>query len=182
MGGNAEVSQPPHGIMDLQPQSADWGLVILSLLIVLFLVFVGYWLYRRYQSRQKARPTGPLSSRAAAADPWTLLDQRWAQLQIANPWTRENCEEFFFQLSFMLRQALELRTGLPITGQTLAETRRSLEKNLSLSANFQQELLQFLSQAEQLKFAGLWIDAAESSVWQQKVKGWLDQIRSGALS
>jgi hypothetical protein len=69
-----------------------------------------------------------------------------------------------------------------VTGQTLAETKASFEKSPALSANFQQDLIKFLSLSEQLKFAGQWLSAAESSEWQEKVKAWMEKLRHGALS
>ncbi|WP_141735427.1 hypothetical protein [Oligoflexus tunisiensis] len=175
----ADAPQLPHGIMGLQPQAFPWITVILLGLGLLGLAFLGWFLWKRWKTKtaRKPVPTAP-----APQDPWLRLDEALQSLEIKEPWSREACEEYFFRLSFILREALELRTGLPITGQTLAETKQSLEKSPALSANFQQDLIKFLSLAEQLKFAGQWLSAAESMAWREKVKAWMDEFRRGALS
>ncbi len=175
----AEAPQLPHGIMGLQPQAFPWMTVILVSLAVLLLVLIGwyFWKTRRLKAGNSTRMV-----EQQPRDPWTDLVQKLNDLKVQEPWSREASEEYFFRLSFILREALELRTGLPITGQTLAETKRSLEKSPALSANFQEDLIKFLSLADQLKFAGQQLNAAESMEWREKVKAWLDQIRSGAHS
>ncbi len=175
----AEAPQLPHGIMGLQPQAFRWMTVILVSLAVLLLVLIGwyFWKHRRHKSKSPTRLGETLTR-----DPWADLGQKLNDLTAQEPWGREASEEYFFRLSFILREALELRTGLPITGQTLAETKRGLEKSPALSANFQEDLIKFLSLADQLKFAGQQLNAAESMEWREKVKAWLDQIRSGAHS
>jgi hypothetical protein len=174
-----DAPQLPHGIMGLQPQAFPWMNVILIGLGLLLLGLIGWYLWKRL-FRKTQKPSGPAPS--VPRDPWASVDQALESLAIQEPWTRQACEDYFFRLSFVLREALELRTGLPVTGQTLAETKRSLEKSPALSANFQEDLIKFLSLADQLKFAGQWLDAAESMEWREKVKAWIDQLRRGALS
>lgn len=175
----ADAPQLPHGIMGLQPQAFPWMPVILLGLGLLMLGLIGWFLWKRLRQRTvtQTSPAAPLP-----ADPWPKLDHVLESLEIKEPWTREACEDYFFRLSFVLREAVELRTGLPITGETLAETKRSLEKSPALSANFQEDLIKFLSLADQLKFAGQWLNATESMEWREKVKAWIDQLRRGALS
>lgn len=171
--------QLPHGIMGLQPQAFPFGFVVLLSLSLLLVTLLGWLLWKQLRRKSAAVNTGPSM---APTDPWSRLAQALESLETSEPWNRESCEEFFFRLSFVLRQALELRTGLPVTGQTLAETKASFEKSPALSANFQQDLIKFLSLAEQLKFAGQWLNAAESSEWREKVKAWMEQLRQEALS
>lgn len=175
----AEAPQLPHGIMGLQPEAFPWMTLVLVGLGLLLLGLIGWFLWKRL--RRKTSPQTPVVA-PPARDPWAELDQKLNDLAIQEPWNRELCEDYFFRLSFVLREALELRTGLPITGQTLAETKRSLEKSPALSANFQEDLIKFLSLADQLKFAGQWLNAAESMEWREKVRAWIDQFRRGALS
>jgi len=175
----AAAPQLPHGIMGLQPQAFPWTFVVLLSLGLLLVALLGWFLWKQLRRQTAARPA---ASSMAPLDPWSRLAQILESLEIKEPWNRESCEDFFFRLSFVLREALELRTGLPVTGQTLAETKASFEKSPALSANFQQDLIKFLSLSEQLKFAGQWLSAAESSEWREKVKAWMEQLRHGALS
>jgi hypothetical protein len=156
-------------------------LIGLGAAIVILLSILAFFILRRWRRRGDLPVKMAEPSQVPPVDPWTLLDQRWLALKRPEPWTREASEEFFFQLSFVLRQALELRTGLLITGQTLAETKQTLQKSAALSANFQQELLKFLSLAEQLKFAGQILDWDKAEAWQLQVEAWITQIRHGAL-
>jgi hypothetical protein len=174
-----DAPQLPHGMMGLQPQAFPWMAVILFGLGLALLGLIGWFLWK-YLRRQTVK--APAFTSPQPTDPWARLEQDWQGLVIAEPWTRETCENFFFRLSFLLREALELRTGLPISAQTLVETRHSLEKSRALSANFQEDLIKFLSLADQLKFAGQWLSAAESIEWREKVKTWMDQLRREALS
>jgi hypothetical protein len=175
----AGTPQLPHGIMGMQPQAMPWMSVILWSLGFLLLVLIGWFLWTRLRRKALKKP---IAAAVSPVDPWVQLEQKLQTLDIREPWSREACEDFFFQLSFVLREALELRTGLPITGQTLAETKKSLEKSPALSANFQQDLIKFLSLSEQLKFAGQWLSANESVEWREKVKSWMEQLRRGVLS
>jgi hypothetical protein len=153
--------------------------VILIGLGLLLVALTAFYVWKHLRRRAALKPQ---TTATRAEDPWQRLQLSVDQLPLAEPWTREACEDFFFRLSFALREALELRTGLPITGQTWAETKRSLEKSSALSANFQEDLIKFLSLADQLKFAGQWRDAAESLEWREKVKAWIHELRRGALS
>jgi thiol:disulfide interchange protein len=175
----ADAPQLPHGMMGLQPQAFPWMTVILIGLGLALLGLIGWFLWKHLR-RKVVKP--PAFTPPLAADPWARLERDWEGLAISETWTREACENFFFRLSFLLREALELRTGLPISAQTLVETRQSLEKSRALSANFQEDLIKFLSLADQLKFAGQWLSAAESIEWREKVKTWMDQLRREALS
>jgi thiol:disulfide interchange protein len=171
--------QVPHGIVGLKPQAFPWMTFILIGLGLLLLALIAFYVWRHMRRRAALKPR---TLAPAAEDPWQRLVMSVDKLAPAEPWTREACEDFFFRLSFVLREALELHTGQPITGQTWAETKRSLEKSPALSANFQEDLIKFLSLADQLKFAGQWRDAAESLEWWEKVKAWILQLRRGALS
>lgn len=171
--------QLPHGIMGLQPQPFPWMTVILIGLGLVLLALIAFYAWTHLRRRASLKPE---TAAPRPEDPWQRLELSVDGLSLAEPWTREACEDFFFRLSFALREALELRTGLPITGQTWAETKRSLEKSPALSANFQEDLIKFLSLADQLKFAGQWRDAAESLEWREKVKAWIHELRRGALS
>ncbi|HET9235877.1 MAG TPA: hypothetical protein VFO10_01420 [Oligoflexus sp.] len=175
----AGSSQLPHGIMGLQPQSFPWMTVILIGLGLVLLALIAFLVWKHLRSGAALKPE---TAALRPEDPWQRLELSMDGLSLAEPWTREACEDYFFRLSFALREALELRTGLPITGQTWAETKRSLEKSPALSANFQEDLIKFLSLADQLKFAGQWRDAAESQEWREKVKAWIHELRRGALS
>lgn len=171
--------QLPHGIMGLQPQPFPWMTVILIGLGLVLAAVIAFFVWKHLRRRAALTPQ---TVAPRPEDPWQRLEQSVDGLTVAEPWTRETCEDYFFRLSFALREALELRTGLPITGQTWSETKRSLEKSPALSANFQEDLIKFLSLADQLKFAGQWRDAAESQEWREKVKTWIQDLRRGALS
>jgi hypothetical protein len=171
--------QLPHEILGLKPQPFPWMTVILFGLGLLLLALIAFYVWRYWRRRAALIPQTAVP---APEDPWQRVEMSVDKLSPAEPWTREACEDFYFRLSFALREALELRTGLPITGQTWSETKRSLEKSPALSANFQEDLIKFLSLADQLKFAGQWRDAAESQEWREKVKAWIHELRRGALS
>jgi hypothetical protein len=151
------------------------------LALVLLASFVLRSLWRRWRRlrAQQASLTAPLGE--VSRDPWDNLEHVWSSLRPREPWDRLAGEEFFFQLSFVLRQALELRTDLPLTGQTLSESEHSLETYPLFSANLKQDLVKFLRLAEQLKFAGAELSLDDALTWQSNVKKWLELLRKGEL-
>lgn len=179
MDAAPETAQIPHGIMGLQPRPVPWGSILLGAVLLVLLLVLAYFLWQRWQQRRSRRVPVPSP---LPMNPWDRLLLHMQALAAAPNWQRTDSEEFFFQLSFALREGLELATGLPITGQTLAETRLSLGKSPRLSANFQEELIKFLGLAEQLKFAGRALDPTEAMEWREKVQGWLEQLRAETLS
>lgn len=182
MGSSTEVSQPPHGIMDLQDPGIPWRryivFAILAILLIFALAQVWLWWKRRKEARtlHSSLPSGKL-----AIDPWQHIQVTYSSLIVGTNWSRETSEAYYFALSFLLRQAMELRTRLPLTSQTLSELRKTLDHSQAFSANFKTELLEFLTLAEQLKFAGRWLDVAESEAWRTRVGVWLSQLERGDL-
>lgn len=177
MEASNNTSTPPHGLMGLQELAWPWSVYTLLGLGLIFIAFVAWRLWRwLQQSKQAAAQTA-----VPIVDPWQALQQNFTRLRVEEPWDQPNSEQFFFALSFLLRQAIELKTQMPVTGQTLAEVRMTLQKSLHFSANFKTELLEFLSLAEQLKFAGQSLDAFQAEQQRLKVETWLEQLQQGVL-
>ena len=61
--------------------------------------------------------------------------------------------EYYYQLSMMLREAIELRTNIRATDLTYQELKKPIESKLPVKSDVSSEVLLFLERADLIKFA-----------------------------
>jgi hypothetical protein len=162
----------PHDIRGLVPYEAQWRRLalpaLLALIAVLVVTALALWWRRR---RRRPAPVAP------PEDPWDALLRRIRTLALKTPFERLAQEEFFFELSMLLREGIELRTGVRATDLTFQELRAPLRAKLPLATAEVERVLGFCERADQVKFAGTGSDRAEADAARSTVDGWVRQLR-----
>lgn len=157
---------PPHGLKPRVAVPVDWvhiGLIVAGLLLLGLLLWWGWRIWRKRSSVQEpdalpvagqGRISGLISELRAISLP-----------QSAEPFSDEMREDFYWRLSLAFRTAIEWRTGIAATTQTIAELRGPLAAKLPLPRREATEALQFLEAAEFIKFANkpATVEEAESA-------------------
>ncbi|MGE0174849.1 MAG: tol-pal system YbgF family protein [Oligoflexales bacterium] len=166
--------QPPHDIMGLIVFTLPtYVWVVLGVLLAVALFFLVRKIRQILAQRTpKARqiietlvvdPIQQLKNRLQTLDPSALRDQR-------------TYEEFFFELSMITRQALEVKTGVAFTDMTYAELVQPLKKRSLLPVQETQNVLEFLKAADTIKFSREFTDQDNALKCKQDVGRWLEKL------
>lgn len=164
-----DLMAPPHGLMGLERAAEPWEnpwLWVAGAFIILFLGILAY-----HYRRRRAQPVGP-----EAPNPWQHLDSKVKSLgELVNS-DPIAVQEYYSQLSQILREGLEQRFGFGATSQTLAELSASLDRLPHVTAEQRREWLAFFEQADRIKFAAANARLADHQTWRQRVGSWLKQL------
>jgi hypothetical protein len=150
----------PHDIRDIMPlpfwglSPVAMGLAVLMLVLVVFLL----WALLRYLQKRKALKKAQI----IPVDHWGQLLTAIRAVEVPNPLPKEAAGNLFFELSLLLRQAIERRTRLAATDMTLQELKVPLETKLPLADTDKQAVWRFLERADQIKFADAPTNTAEA--------------------
>lgn len=166
-----DALSPPHGLMGLEKAAEPWQNPWLWLVAGLIMLFLGTLLYL-YKRKQKEAQLALTPS----ADPWQRL---LAELQAVAPLASESpeaLEAYYGSLSQLLREGLELRFGFQASSQTLPELEKSLSARTEISGEQRRAWLDFLEQADRIKFAAARSSLSERQSWRDELKNWLQQL------
>ncbi len=114
---------------------------------------------------------------AEPVDPWEVLFARLAAVTPGRPFEGPAQVEFYFQLSLLLREAIERRTGVRATDSTLGELRVPLRKKLPLTPGAIEAVLAFLERSDLIKFAGFAATPDEALAAQEQVSAWARALK-----
>ncbi|MFW7377716.1 MAG: DUF4381 family protein [Oligoflexus sp.] len=161
--------RPPHGLMGMIETTDQWpwywyGFVAIFLLGLLALAF---YMWRRY-NRGKTHHASQQQDYLEALKSLSWPSQDGEQ------------EEFVYQLAFYLRAAMERKTQIPFTDMTFRELQKSLHENSAIGPSLPcsvEELLQFFSDAEQIKFQGKRASDDDLQRMFQQAKNWLQTLQ-----
>lgn len=170
-GATTGEQQLPHDIRGLVPYRGSlldyWPYA--AGLLALLLALAGFLWWRR--RRAALRPPAP------PADPWDVLAGKLAQLTVPRPFGLQEQAEYFFHLSLLLREAIELRTGLRATDLTLGELKAPLRNKLPLPTGDVDGVLAFLERADYVKFAGRPASTEEAVSAREQATTWARRLR-----
>jgi hypothetical protein len=111
-------------------------------------------------------------------DPWATLGERLRRLLPPSQFAPGRDQEtYYYELSLLLREALELKTAVRATDLTLGELRGPLRRHLQPSSFPVEDLLHFLERADMIKFAGVTSTREEALLEHQRVTQWVDDLR-----
>lgn len=160
----------PHDVRGLMPFHTPWWEYVLYGLAVVA-VAGALLLLSRFLLRRRA------AGEVAALDPWVGLTHRFRQLTVPVPFGTRAQEDYFYALSLLVREGIELRTEIPATDRTLKELRDPLRKKLPLAPKDVEAVLQFLERADLVKFAGAPSDQAEAEACHAAAGRWLASLK-----
>jgi hypothetical protein len=158
----------PHDIRGLLPY-VPWGTYILWFLIGAAALAALLYFLRVRRRRRHERPAPPI-------DPWDDLKNRLRALRPGLPFGRKEQEEFFFQVSLLLREAIELRTKIRATDLTCQELKEPLRRKLPMAQTDIDGILAFLERADMIKFAEAPSDRAEADTAAGQVAAWAREL------
>ena len=164
-------SQLPHDIRPLLAYRPTWTdyapWLCLAFLVALLFFIAFYWWKTR---RPKQKPPVPV-------DPWQVLLENLEALTVAVPFMGPPVVEYYFQLSLLLREAIERRTAIPATDLTLSELRSPLRKKLPLATEQVEAVLSFLERSDMVKFAGFAASLDEAAAAKKQVCAWARELK-----
>lgn len=157
-----------HGLIPYQPSLLDyWPWLLVTVLLAGVILLAWSWWKRR---RKQPKPVAPI-------DPWELLEQRIQSLVPADPFVGKEREQFFYDLSLALREAIERRIGLRATDMTLYELRLPLRDKLPFSQEVIDAVLAFLQRADFIKFAEAPVSREQALADADDVRRWAMELR-----
>ncbi|MEO6759169.1 MAG: hypothetical protein ABIO24_06920 [Saprospiraceae bacterium] len=109
------------------------------------LILVARWLWRRAQHRDQ-------QSRAVEMPPYELARKKLEVLARKNLWQSGQLKPYYAELTFILREYLQKRYGIPALESTTEETLAYLEQR-DFPPALRQSLTETLQQADLVKFA-----------------------------
>ena len=171
-----QAEQLPHGLRGLLAYRFSWDslwpwlALSLGSLIVLGIL---YHLWKKY----KNRPSKPV----APEDPFLTLERQLHALLPPQPFSGKPGTQYFFELSMLFRQFLELSSGVQATDLTLQELKEPLRRKSSLSRETTEEVIKFLERCDYVKFAGIPADLAEAQASHTQVLQWVRYLRPRRL-
>jgi hypothetical protein len=156
----AEVSElhditPPEELPPAPPRTMALGWIASGLVLLLFVLNV-WVLYRRRRQESAVPPSQ-----------WALRELQRVRLPAGS--TEYELEEFYTQLSDVLRRYLDLRYHMPAPEQTTPEFLETMRRSPQLQPEQQAVLRDFLEQCDLVKFARAqpsreeWRKAAETA-------------------
>lgn len=160
----------PHDIYGIVHYSTPWyvyAALAIGGIALLLALYAGFKAWKRRAQRT-----------AAPVDPWQALKDRVAGLQIASPFTRKAQEDFFYELSLALRDAIERRCGIPATSLTHRELKQIMRSDAPLPTQTMQAMLAFLQRADLVKFADAGTDVPEAEAARREVLAWIDELHA----
>ncbi len=142
---------PPHDIVGLTPYKLPWSYIALSILGLAVLFGVGFWLIKKIRREKQIEAARPV-------DPEQVLLDRLYRLKPSEPFTTAAREDFFFELSMILREFVEIKTGIAVTDMTTPEIMGRLtpwvgKPGFNLNSEELTRLGLFLEKADSIKFA-----------------------------
>lgn len=163
----------PHDIRGLLPYQTPWWHYALAALLAVMLgalLVWGLW-HLRLHWKRRTQVVPPI-------DPWAVLESRIQVLLPPGDFPRGPVQEtYFFNLSLLLREAIELRTRVPATDLTLYELRSPLRRKLPFAPEEIESVLGFLERADMVKFASASSQREEALGDQNRVQKWISQLR-----
>jgi hypothetical protein len=172
-GGQNLAAGLPHDIRGLLPYQTPWwhyALAGLAAVVVAGLLAWGIW-YLLKKRRSKAREERPV-------DPWDALESRLGVMLPPGEFPRGIVQEnYFYSLSLILREAVELKTGIRATDLTLYELKNPLRRQLPFREEDIEAVIHFLERADMVKFAGAPSQREEALGDHGRVKMWVRELR-----
>ena len=148
--GGMAMTPPPHDIIDPQPVPVNLLLWLPLLAVALVAAYIVYLLYRKYHTKQQ--PTTMTERALTPTEHRQVIERRLQELNLQHKdWPQV---EWFFQVSHLYREAIELRTGLNATDRTTIELKEVLPERWPLDTESCLRCLSFLQMADSVKFGG----------------------------
>jgi hypothetical protein len=160
----------PHDIEEILPYIIPWwhyALVVAGLLLVAGIAAaVWYW----YKKRKK-------EPEVVVVDHWAELSETVQKLRPEEALAQGQAKEFYYQLSILLRTAIELATQLRATDMTFRELSPLMDKKLPVNGEELRAMKEFLNIADLVKFADRPATEGEARHFKQSLQLWISTLK-----
>jgi hypothetical protein len=155
---------PPNGLKPRFELGLDWMQVAIWSLVAVLVAAAAWAFWRWWKKRRKDAKSSDAAAPSSAPGRVAILADRLRGLQITDPFDARAREDFYFELGIAFRTAVEWRTGINATTQTLRELREPLRKKLPLPGQEVAAAVDLLERSESIKFAAEPATPAEAMV------------------
>lgn len=131
---------------DFWQDTAPTLTVVLTIILVLLIAFLIY-------QKRKNRPLPLPIQTETRLTPHELALQRLAQLEARQLWQQGEFDDFYTEATFIVREYIENRFGVPALENTTDELMQALENRHFLTSEHRGELKSLLTLADFVKFA-----------------------------
>lgn len=160
----------PHDIEEILPYIIPWwhyALIVGGILLVAGII-AGIWYW--YKNRKK-------TPAVVAVDHWAELSERVQKLKPDEALANGQAKEFYYQLSLLLRTAIELSTQVRATDMTFRELSPLMDKKLPLQVEELLAMKEFLKIADLVKFADREASEGEARHFKQSLQLWISSLK-----
>lgn len=159
-GDETDILEAEGPVAD--PRLPNWIWVVLIILGVLLLVFLGWFLHKKWSKKEKALLLPPYEEAVLA-----IKDLRERHLL-----EQEEQAEFFTALGWITRRYIERRFEADILDATLTELRRRMSHVKGLPQAYKESVVLFSEETEPIKFAKMKIAKERCDYWND----WADRL------
>lgn len=164
---------PPHEVGGLIAPPPPWEIWLMSgIALVVFATFA-LWAWKKWRSRDayESKPSQPKKDVVAEM----ILELE--KLTPEDPFNHQERTEFFFKLTSRLKFFLELKTKIPLSDMTLNEVVVAWDGvDVGLSQEEKGQALEFLKEADLVKFAKVEVGVVQAERLRDNVVGWLREV------
>ena len=160
----------PHDIEEILPYVVPWWQYAVAAATVIILAAGVYLLWRWLKNRKKTEPV-------VRVDHWAELSEALQKLSPEHMLANAQAKEFYFQLSLILRTAIELATGIRATDMTYRELAPLMEKKLRVKTEDLKSMQEFLKIADLVKFADRPATTGEAIHFKQELMLWVAMLK-----
>jgi len=165
-----QLPSGPHDIEEILPYVIPWWQIALVVAGILGLaaIIAGIWYWYK---NKKAVPE------ITIVDHWAELSEKIQHLKPDEALAQGQAKEFYFQLSLLLRSAIELATEVRATDMTFRELAPFLDKKLPVSGEELHAIKEFLTIADMVKFADRPATEGEAVHFKQCLMRWVSSFK-----
>ena len=163
----------PHDVYGLVPyQPPLWGYIIAAAIGLATLLAL-YMLWKKYRKhKMAAKPLEP------KADPLKVCLAALRALEPTEPFTRREQNNFFFQLSMIFREYIELTLNVPATDSTTGELKTHLARVFTIDRETKKSYIQFLESADMVKFAEKEVSLQSAEEQKNLILSWVEHLEN----
>jgi hypothetical protein len=169
-GAPGQAPAGPHDIEEILPYVIPWwhyALIIAGVLLVAGIIAaVWYW----YKKRKK-------EPEVVVVDHWAELSETVQKLRPDEALAQGQAKEFYYQLSILLRTAIELATQVRATDMTFRELSPLMDKKLPVNGEELRAMKEFLTIADLVKFADRPATEGEARHFKQSLQLWISALK-----
>jgi hypothetical protein len=160
----------PHDIEEIIPYVIPWWQYAVVIAIILAVIAAAFALWYWLKNRKKEQP-------AVVIDHWAELSEKLQRLNPEQMLAAGQAKEYYYQLSLMLRTAIELSTQIRATDMTYRELAPLMEKKLRVRSEELRAMQDFLKTADLVKFADRPATSGEAAHFKQQLMLWVTTLK-----